>query len=756
MSSRAEVITQAAAAVIDSGTLTFSIESRILRELGERLVKQPEVALLELVKNAYDADAITCTVDCEPPRYISVEDDGHGMTLDEFEKSWMRIGTSSKEASPYSRTFARQITGEKGIGRFAVRFLGRHLQLETIADDNTLGIRTLLIATFNWPEFDQNEDLGKVKVPYTLAVAPADKPTGTKLIITQLRNPADAIEKINMRTVRTASMGIVTPYRALLRETPRRAVRHRAAVDDPGFSLTVLPSDSEMSTPDVAQAVLDSFVLRAVLELKGDQLNLTVHDRWDSSPRMQIRDRFPNKIGPLYADIRFFPRRKGALSGLPIDGRRAKSWVTEHSGIAVFDRTFRVYPYGDAGDDWLSLAADTARRERDPKSSIAKKHFPMDAPTYGSTKLNYMLRLPYPYQLVGIVQVEGRRVQKDIPEDEGLIPAADREGFVANATYHKLWDVVRGAVEAIAASDRELQLEQEREQQEELIARLRDETKEAIEEIESNPRIARSEKRKIIGWLAQTRDLAETYETQSREREATLQTMSLLGVVAGFMTHEFETALDVLIQAQDRVAVLARRDAGLKTAAAALAEHIGTLQEFFKYSQGYIHGATSRPLRPYPAKPRIQQVERVFGKYAAERDIKVQIDIAGDVLAPLVPVALYNGIALNLYTNALKAVTAKLGNDERKIAFRAWNEQQWHFLEVSDTGIGIPSALRERVFDPLFTTTANNRDPLGSGMGLGLALVKRGAEAYGGRAEVVEPPPTFVTCVRIKLPLTTE
>ena len=45
--------------LLDSGEISFSVESRILRELGERLVKKPEVAVLELIKNAYDADATT-------------------------------------------------------------------------------------------------------------------------------------------------------------------------------------------------------------------------------------------------------------------------------------------------------------------------------------------------------------------------------------------------------------------------------------------------------------------------------------------------------------------------------------------------------------------------------------------------------------------------------------------------------------------------------------------------------------------------
>ncbi|MEI9964189.1 MAG: ATP-binding protein [Caulobacteraceae bacterium] len=67
--------------LLDKGRISFSIESRVLRELGERLVKQPEVAVVELVKNAYDADAEDCTIVYEPRRSITVTDTGSGMTL---------------------------------------------------------------------------------------------------------------------------------------------------------------------------------------------------------------------------------------------------------------------------------------------------------------------------------------------------------------------------------------------------------------------------------------------------------------------------------------------------------------------------------------------------------------------------------------------------------------------------------------------------------------------------------------------------
>src|SRR5215213_167866 len=135
-------------APLSTGTLHFSVEGRLLRELGERLVKEPEVALVELIKNAYDADATICHVTISLPEFIQVRDTGHGMTLDEFTTGWMRIGTSSKESEHLSRGFGRVITGEKGIGRFAVRFLGTQLDLMSVAFDRKRGIRTRLEACF--------------------------------------------------------------------------------------------------------------------------------------------------------------------------------------------------------------------------------------------------------------------------------------------------------------------------------------------------------------------------------------------------------------------------------------------------------------------------------------------------------------------------------------------------------------------------------------------------------------------------------
>lgn len=742
--------------MITEGTLSFSVESRVLRELGERLVKQAEVAVVELVKNAYDADATECTIDVDGATSITVADDGAGMTLQQFTDGWMRIGTSSKELSVLSSRFMRVITGEKGIGRFAVRFLGQGLQLESTADDPERNVRTRLTADFDWPDFDRNEDLGSIEVPYQLYEAGDDAPTGTTLVITRLRSEVDHLD---LQAVRTGAIGVLTPLRSLFRKTGNRQGRElvgHGEDSDPGFILKVKQDTEESDADDVAAQILDAFVLRAELAVRSNRVELQIYRRGSDEPSLSVVDTYENEIARLDADIRFFPRRVGTFTNMPVDGHKAQGWIKTNHGVAVFDRDFRVPPYGYPRDDWLQLQTDAASNRRDPRSTLASKHFAMTPAVKGAPALNWMLRLPQSLQLVGLVQVRGRRPGGDTPEPagEGLVASADREGFVENRAFAQMQDLVRGAVEGIAYVDRMLQQEEEEAERERVARTLQEQTRAAIAEVQANPEIKTAHKARIVSALTETGRMAELQREASKEREQQLEVMSLLGIVAGFMTHEFGIALQELEGTHEDLVKLAGDRPEFRPAADGFAKHIRKLKEFVTYSSGYIHGARTVPEKSYPARPRLAQVRRIFGKYAEERDIEIELTVERNLPAPLVPVSLYNGLALNLYTNALKAVTAKAGEDRGKIAFRAWNEGRWHYLEVSDTGIGIPAALHEQVFDPLFTTTTkSHKDPLGSGMGLGLSLVRRGAEAYGGRVELMNPPSGFATCIRVRLPM---
>ncbi len=729
--------------LLDEGKLPFTIESRLIRELGERLVREPEVALLELVKNAFDADAISCDVRLVGNDGVEVLDDGIGMSFDEFANGWMRIGTSAKGKRAFSRRFGRPITGEKGIGRFAVRYLGQSLKLVTVADDLQRGERTQLEADFEWDEFDEQEDLNEVRIPYRLTQVTSDVPTGTTLAIGRLK---PVVRKLDWKALRTGSMGVVSPIRSLLDADFGANVA--GPESDPGFKLISAKGDDDF---DVADELLAHYALRATVELTDGRLRLRVFRPQQVEPYLTIDDQYPGDIGDVRADIRFFPRRQGQFADAEFDGRRAYTWIRENAGVKVFDRSFQMRPYGTPGDDWLDLTKDAARSLREPVSPIMQKHYPMDASVKSSTAVNWMLRLPENSQIVGVVQVQGRREADG--QSFGLVAAADREGFLANEAFDHLKMMIRGALEAMAYADREISLEEARKVAEQKLLDSRAKTREAIGEIEGDRSLTMAQRVRLVEILEESQERSELLKAGDKVRDQQLEIMSLLGVVAGFMTHEFGVALSELRDVRTELAELAKLDDRFAGRVASFDKHIDALRSFVRYSRAYVEGARSPNDKPYAARPRFEHVVAAFGDYARKRRIDIDIDVERDVVAPPVPPALYDGIAQNLFTNSLKALTASSRDEDRRITFRAWNEPQWHYIQVSDNGDGIPSSVRPFIFDPLFTTTdKKSSDPLGSGMGLGLALVRRGAAAFGGTADLVEPPPGFVTCVQVRFP----
>ena len=94
--------------------LKFKVDSALLRELGERLVGKPHIALAELVKNAYDADATNVTIKIDED-LVEVADNGHGITGKEFDDFSMRIGSPHKIRQSVSRNLRRSVEGSKGV-----------------------------------------------------------------------------------------------------------------------------------------------------------------------------------------------------------------------------------------------------------------------------------------------------------------------------------------------------------------------------------------------------------------------------------------------------------------------------------------------------------------------------------------------------------------------------------------------------------------------------------------------------------------
>ena len=116
---------------------------RLILTIGRDLIKSPSAAILELVKNAYDADSPSVTVSILADRaarkiIICVDDAGHVMTEQAVKDTWLVPATGDKlrrKRSPKGRV----LQGRKGVGRFATAILCETLLLETIADKLNIG-----------------------------------------------------------------------------------------------------------------------------------------------------------------------------------------------------------------------------------------------------------------------------------------------------------------------------------------------------------------------------------------------------------------------------------------------------------------------------------------------------------------------------------------------------------------------------------------------------------------------------------------
>lgn len=126
----------------NSRKVNLTIDSRIISHLGEALIDNEKIALLELIKNASDADANNCNIEIDTSyqsQYgqgrIVIEDDGNGMTPFIIENAFLKIATSFKaNHQKISPKFKRQAQGNKGIGRLSLNQLGKFVSVNTKFD----------------------------------------------------------------------------------------------------------------------------------------------------------------------------------------------------------------------------------------------------------------------------------------------------------------------------------------------------------------------------------------------------------------------------------------------------------------------------------------------------------------------------------------------------------------------------------------------------------------------------------------------
>ena len=202
----------------------FDINPHIIRQLGAELISDQVTALLELIKNSYDADAnyvkikINTKGKCDVEDlynknhigYISVEDDGFGMDKETLLKSWLTISYSNKRAVNGNKPktpLGRTPLGDKGLGRLSTQRLANCCEIYTKKKE----LEAFHVG-FKWSDFDKVERLGEVNVIFDSADINA--PCGTRMYLLDLIDK-DCWQGQSLEKLKGSLCQIIAPYEKL-------------------------------------------------------------------------------------------------------------------------------------------------------------------------------------------------------------------------------------------------------------------------------------------------------------------------------------------------------------------------------------------------------------------------------------------------------------------------------------------------------------------------------------------------------------
>lgn len=446
----------------------FKPRARLLLLLGDELIRDEAMAVFELVKNAFDADASVCTIDLNhvsqsDPSLASiiVEDDGTGMDLDTVTNIWMEPGTDHRQSQRYShkrtKRFGRLPIGEKGVGRFAVHKLGQKTQIITrrrSCDE--------IVIDVDWDEFGSKRYLSDVRI--TVTTRPPEvftnKQTGTRVAVSKLRSlpwsrrkvrwlyrSITAInspfeEKASFETIMQVAPesqwleGLITP--TMVREHALFTMEGHASGKYLEYRYCFRPS-SELQARGLTprERTITKF------PLIGDD---PIADSGSAAKRQSYRDRLPAKlrdeesvvdrgtrlidlathdIGRVHFSFQIYDLTTQVLKKLAIaDVSGFRNYLDENGGVRVYRNGIRVYDFGEQGNDWLDIEG---RRVNDPARRIGNN------------------------QILGAVSL-------DIETSTDLVEKTNREGFVENDSYRDFRAAMQCAV-AQAAAERNIDKE---------------------------------------------------------------------------------------------------------------------------------------------------------------------------------------------------------------------------------------------------------------------------------------------------------
>lgn len=684
--------------------------ARLPVTIGADLIQDPVSAIVELIKNAYDADASRVDVRFfseEGRPVITISDDGHGMSRETVINCWMVPATGNKlnRKSPKGRI----LQGRKGVGRYAAGILGDVLRLETVSEGVDREKTSLEV---DWRLFDKAHYLDEVLIDIT--TIPSDEPSGTKLsIFLNEQNAAFLTNEVKQQKLISELKKLISPFH----ETQEPF----------GISLHFADRLEEIEP----YPVLDAFHYRisGVVKKEGDVL-LTFYNRraYQQEYQEEIRDKWPETCcGNLRFDLRVYDREKTALEEISktlenhsrerLKNADVRRLLDSFNGVGVYRSGFRIRPLGNPDFDWLEL---NKKRVQNPSFCIGSN------------------------QIIGMVEIE--------PEEQsGLMEKSARDGLKDNDAFTGLKNIagqVIGKLEKRRFEYRQtMDMGSKKEKSALQLHRLGtlDDLKNKIDQLLLQLQISEENIRAVHGIIDKEAEQKARDAKALGELVAIYQGQATLGKIMAVVLHEGRTPLNAmevcypeLLQLFGEVKKNPTEEvlASFVSCAEIYPKSAETLTALFKklnpLAMNKRHAKREIILRDL-----IKGTSELFNNILSEQNIELRI-IGGEGFKFPVWSQDVSAIFSNLMDNSIFWISRNKNLTKKEITIQIYADNgDLQRIEYRDSGPGIaPEDIEsEIIFEPGYSSKYIDGE---RGSGLGLAIAGEAAERLGWKLEARE------------------
>ena len=727
--------------------INFSVDSELLKELGERLVGRQYIALAELVKNSYDADATRVEISIQN-ECIEISDNGHGMSEDDFKKRWMRVGSTHKVEEEFSPELRRPLTGSKGVGRLAVQFLASELELTSVPKKTRLSNQSQpreLFAMVDWDMAVRAGELTQAQAQYELthpteAVFPLGKPHGTTITLKRLKHEWASEE---YESLAREIWFLQPPFRSLKRVVKEDANDFEvdlSSTDPNAISLfkTQMSRIVELYTSRIVgklSPIDDSQKKRKIqLSLELENQPLTAYEY-----QVPISDHGISLINALEFEIRIFTLKHRQPHGIPV--QMARNYMAKWGGVHIYDAGFRV-PYAGPDADWLRLEFDHAHRLTQSQLLPDDLNVRMG--------LNH---LPTNSRVLGIVNIdtslEARLAGIKLPmSNQYLQIQVSRDRLVDNDALRQLQDNVRYALDYYSTRLAVLRFEEKKAESAartpmSLIQNVWDVLEQHKDEI---PLLVASQLRTE---LDRTIDAVREQSEWAKSQSGLLGAMATVGATAIAFDHQFSQQLNILEHHTTSLKNLINANGDPKESIGVVSDRINEWIQDVRDTRAIFSPVSDERNRTmvsrFRAKPLVENLSNNLRIILRG----VNIDISGvdsDLLLPATSYPVWMAIFHNVLMNASNAM---LDSEIKQITVLSFTIGDTRGIRVLDTGVGIDIEKSDELFKPLVRDLeiSSERRALGyGGTGLGLSIVKMLATDLKADVRFITPEAPFKTC----------